>query len=56
MAEDWRSLLRGDLTVEPVSGHHDEMLDEPHVRDLARKLSAHLDNAGRRPAALAAAD
>ena len=36
--EGWRALIGGRLDIRPTSGLHHEMLDEPHVADLARKL------------------
>ena len=36
-------LLAGDVTVDVVSGAHEEMLTEPHVHALAERLSARLD-------------
>ncbi len=36
----WRSLVRGRLGIEKVSGAHIDVLKEPHVGDLGRRLSA----------------
>ncbi len=35
----WRALVRGDLGIRPIEGRHHEILEEPYVRGLARKLS-----------------
>jgi oxalate---CoA ligase len=48
----WHELIHGRLDIEPVPGVHHEMLDEPHVPILARKLSDRLP-AGRSSATTA---
>jgi acyl-CoA synthetase (AMP-forming)/AMP-acid ligase II/thioesterase domain-containing protein/acyl carrier protein len=37
--EGWRNLIGGDLEIRPVPGNHDNLLEEPHVRDVANALS-----------------
>lgn len=37
--EGWRILIGGDLEVRSVPGNHDNLLEEPHVRDVAAALS-----------------
>lgn len=37
--EGWRDLIGGDLEIRPVPGTHDNLLEEPHVRDVATALS-----------------
>lgn len=37
--EGWRDLIRGDLEIRSVPGNHDNLLEEPHVRDAAKALS-----------------
>ncbi len=37
--DSWRDLIRGDLEVRPISCLHHEILEEPHVQDLARALA-----------------
>jgi acetoacetyl-CoA synthetase len=39
----WRRVVRGGLTVEPVTGRHADVVAEPHVRVLAERVSASLD-------------
>lgn len=41
----WARLAIGGVDVKAVSGAHDDMLYEPHVRELARKLQDCLDQA-----------
>jgi thioesterase domain-containing protein len=38
-------IIRGGIEVHEVSGDHDAMVLEPHVRSLAAKLRACLDEA-----------
>jgi acyl-CoA synthetase (AMP-forming)/AMP-acid ligase II/thioesterase domain-containing protein/acyl carrier protein len=38
--DGWRRLIGGKLYILSVSGLHHQILEEPHVRDLAQKLSA----------------
>ncbi|HEX8411741.1 MAG TPA: amino acid adenylation domain-containing protein [Thermoanaerobaculia bacterium] len=45
----WSLLAAGGVSTEQVPGDHLTMLDEPHVRTLARTLAAHLDQSTRRP-------
>jgi len=42
MVESWRALIGGRLDVVPIAGLHNEILDEPHVQELARALSDRL--------------
>jgi len=39
VVENWRKLIGGQLDIRPISGLHNEILAEPHVRMLARELS-----------------
>jgi phthiocerol/phenolphthiocerol synthesis type-I polyketide synthase E len=41
-ALDWRSLAQGGVTVHIVSGAHETIMHEPHVRSLARELQPFL--------------
>jgi len=41
----WSDLLQGDFRVEEVPGHQQNMLNEPHVDNLAERIDAHLANA-----------
>jgi len=43
----WRNLARGGVHVEETPGDHVSMLKEPHVRVLAQRLSACLQEASR---------
>jgi|GEM_PF-3330732 len=43
----WRPLVGGELRVESIDGRHVDVLKEPHVRGLGRKLSAALDSIDR---------
>jgi thioesterase domain-containing protein/acyl carrier protein len=52
----WHTLVGDRLTVERVPGQHHEILDEPHVGDLARTLAAHLAERQPEASSLAAAD
>jgi thioesterase domain-containing protein len=45
MLEGWRTLARGGLERHKISGTHLNMIKEPHVVDLARKLNACLTTA-----------
>ena len=38
----WRRVVEGGLSVERVAAGHDELLSEPHVRVVARRLEARL--------------
>jgi amino acid adenylation domain-containing protein/FkbH-like protein len=38
----WRDLVKGNLTVRVVPGAHETILDEPHVRALAREFEGFL--------------
>lgn len=40
----WGDLVRGQLTVRPLSGGHLEIMSEPFVRELAQELSLCLQN------------
>ncbi|WP_372666088.1 non-ribosomal peptide synthetase [Amycolatopsis kentuckyensis] len=40
--ESWRARTRGELTVTPVPGHHWDMVEPPHVAELARAVLAGL--------------
>lgn len=42
--DDWQRVIGGTLDIQPVSGLHHEILDEPHVGVLAEKLAAALDS------------
>ena len=42
---EWKLLIRGKLDLIELDGDHDAMYHEPHVRILAEKLAACLDNA-----------
>lgn len=42
----WGPLIEGRLDVDEVVGGHLSVYDEPHVRDLARKLNALLERCG----------
>ncbi len=44
--EGWQTLIGGTLEIRSVPGQHDDLLEEPNVRDLARALS---DCLSRRP-------
>ncbi|HXA13803.1 MAG TPA: thioesterase domain-containing protein, partial [Opitutaceae bacterium] len=46
----WGEFAQGGVTVGVISGLHDSLLEEPHVRMLARELKIHLD--ASQPAAL----
>lgn len=48
--EGWRGLIGGTLDIRPTSGLHHEMLEEPYVAELARKLGDCLREAGARRA------
>jgi thioesterase domain-containing protein/acyl carrier protein len=48
MVENWRRLVAGRLTVHEVPGTHNEILQEPHVRALARLLTECLRDAAER--------
>jgi amino acid adenylation domain-containing protein len=39
----WDEFALGGVAVSVISGLHDSLLEEPHVRMLARELKAHLD-------------
>lgn len=39
VVENWRKLIVGQLDIRPITGSHNEIVDEPHVRVLARELS-----------------
>lgn len=39
----WKKLLSDKLEVQPISGRHFEIFDEPHVKILAEKLRASMD-------------
>jgi thioesterase domain-containing protein len=39
MLEGWRVLARGGMELHEISGTHLDMIKEPHVADLAKKLS-----------------
>lgn len=46
--DGWRDLIVGDLEVRSISGQHSEILEEPHVRDLAQALADCLNERRRR--------
>jgi acetoacetyl-CoA synthetase len=39
----WRRLVRGELTVIPVPGGHDDFIGEPYAADLGEVIAAQLD-------------
>jgi thioesterase domain-containing protein len=39
----WRQLAAGGVSVYTIRGHHLDMLRQPHVADLAKRLEACLD-------------
>jgi amino acid adenylation domain-containing protein len=39
----WGEFAQGGVTVEVISGLHDSLMEEPHVKMLARELKVHLD-------------
>lgn len=41
--EGWRDLIGGHLEMVPIPGAHGDILEEPHVQELAAKLTACLD-------------
>jgi thioesterase domain-containing protein len=41
----WERLAAGGLEVVPIPGLHKTILQQPHVRELARILDAHLETA-----------
>ncbi len=43
----WGELVKGGVTVKVISGPHDSILEEPHVRTLASELRTCLDRAQR---------
>jgi thioesterase domain-containing protein len=38
----WRELARGGITIEIMPGGHGNVLDEPHVRTVAKALNARI--------------
>jgi thioesterase domain-containing protein len=43
----WSDLVQGQLSIESISGSHLTMLDEPHVKQLAKILNKSTDNSER---------
>jgi len=49
--DSWRTLIRGNLEIRTVSGHHLEVMREPHARTVAAELADCLERRyARRPA------
>jgi len=48
VVENWHALIGGRLDVRPITGLHNEILEEPHVCVLASELSASLRESGSR--------
>jgi thioesterase domain-containing protein len=43
--DGWNRLIRGKLEIRPISGRHFEIVNQPHVRTLARELADALEKA-----------
>ena len=43
--EGWHRLIKGKLTIRPISGRHYEIVKQPHVRTLAAELADALEKA-----------
>jgi aspartate racemase len=44
LVEGWRALAGGGIEVHEIPGSHLDIIKEPHVGDLANKLSSCLDH------------
>ncbi|HXM36910.1 MAG TPA: amino acid adenylation domain-containing protein [Pyrinomonadaceae bacterium] len=50
LVEGWRALAAGEIEVHEIPGTHLDIIEEPHVAELARKLDSCLDRAQARRA------